>query len=114
MAFNHISFDTGLPHGRLLRDMLNVNENADDRLADVRDMLVQMLSGDGSSDSHYAEIVKRCGVADYDVTQGAASAGQLTAAHNLFIQVDTAFAKRTGSVSGVQSARDQMYSQLRG
>lgn len=118
---NHIHFDAATQYGALLRSALTVNEQADEKLADVRDMLIQMLDGDGSADSHYGTIVRRLHVAaageePYTSTQGAPSAGQLAKAHALFLEIDSAYSKTSGngSVDNVRAARDQLFNKLRG
>lgn len=115
MAFNHIHFNQNAQYGARLRNMLTLAESADDQLADVRDLLVQMIDGDGSQISQFDEVVKRFGFETYDVsTGGAVTDPQRTAARNAWLEIDSVYAKRTGSVSGVQAARDQMYNKLRG
>lgn len=116
MAFNHISFNRNTPHGAKLRSMLDTNERADDELADMRNVMVQMLDGDGSQDIHYSEIAKRFGVADYDQTQGTPDPAQLAKAKELFLEVDTVYGKSSGdgTVNNVRASRDQLFNKLRG
>lgn len=115
MAFAHIHFNQLSQYGQRLRNMLNLCELADDQLADVRDLILQMIDGDGSSIAHFDEVVKRFGFESYDVTTGGAvNDTQRTAARNAWLEIDSVYAKRTGSVSGVQAARDQMFNKLRG
>ena len=114
---NHIHFDAGTQYGAKLRQMLHVNEQADDVIADVRDMMVQMLDGDGSQNVHYAEITKRFGFGDYDVsTGGAPTDAQNAKARAAFQEIDSAYSKTSGngSVSNVRAARDQLFAKLRG
>jgi hypothetical protein len=116
MAFNHINFNPGTKHGALLRQMLTLMEQGDDLLADLRDVIVQMRDGaDNPGDpANYAEVTKRFGFGDYDVsTGGAPTAAQNAKARAAFLEIDSVFNKRTGSVSGVQAARDQLYAFLR-
>lgn len=112
----HIHFDQGTQYGALLRDMLRTNERADDLMADVRDMLIQMRDGDGSQNSHYANVVKRLKFADYDSTAGEPSDAQCAVARACFEELDSAFSKTSGNgtVSNVRAARDQLYAKLRG
>lgn len=104
MAYAHIFFQNNTQYGRLLRQMLNANETADDQLQDVRDVMVQMRDGDGSQDVHYARIQEKFGF-DTDATARAA-----------FEEIDSAFSKTSGngSVSNVRAARDQLFAKLRG
>lgn len=110
MAFNHISFNKGTAHGAKLRSMLDTNESGDDQLTDQRNVMVQMLDGDGSQDAHFAEIVKRFGVADFDSTQGDPNAAQLAKAHEMFQEIDTVYQQTIG----ISAARNQLYNKLRG
>lgn len=116
MAFNHISFNPNMTHGRLLRSLLTSVETSDDQFADVRDAMIQMRSGDGSSDAHYDEVVRRFGFQDYDSTQGTPNATQLAKARAAFEELDSAYSKTSGngSVSNVQAARAQFVAKLRG
>ena len=116
MAFAHISFNRNTQYGAMLRAMLDTNESADDRLLDVRDVMIQMRDGDGSQNVHYAEVVKRFGFADYDPTQGAPTDAQNAKARAAFEEMDSAFSKTSGngSVSNVRAARDQLFAKLRG
>ena len=104
MAFNHCFFNDALPHGRMLRRMLNQSEDADDEFTDVRDVMIQMRDGDGSQDSHYTEVTARFGFTS-DARSRAA-----------FEELDSAYSKTSGngSVSNVRAARDQLYAKLRG
>lgn len=104
MAFNHIFFNSSLlPYGPMLRRALDLNEQADDQLRDIRDCMVQMIDGDGSQNIHYAELTKRFGFADD------------AAAHAAFLEIDSAFSKTSadGNVSNVRAARDQLFNKLR-
>jgi hypothetical protein len=116
MAFAHIHFDQSTQYGALVRAMLRANESADDQLLDVRDLLIQMRDGDGSQNIHYANVVKRLKVADYDPTQGAPTDPQNAVARALFEEIDSAFSKTSGngSVTNVRAARDQLYAKTRG
>jgi hypothetical protein len=101
---NHIPYNPQTQYGRLLFDMLNFNENADLKMARVRDVMVQMLEGDGSADAHYSTIKTRFGF-ETDAK-----------AHEAFSEVDSAFSKTSGNgaVSNVRAARDQLFAKLRG
>jgi hypothetical protein len=110
MAFNHIHFNDQTNYGRTLRRMLSMMEESDDLIADVRDVIIQMRSGDGSSDSHYDEVADKFGVA-----AGGGDAAN-TKARALFEELDSAYSKTSGngSVSNVRAARDQLFARLRG
>lgn len=101
---NHIHFDASLPHGRILRHALVMNEQADDLLADVVSMMTAMLEGDGSLDTHYTEIMSRFAFA---------STAKARAAYD---ELQSAYSKTSGngSVSNARAARDQMFAYLRG
>lgn len=116
MAFNFIQFNPGSQYGRLLRSMLDANESADDQMADVRDVMIQMRSGDGSSNVHYDEVVRRFGFSDYDPTQGTPTDAQNAKARAAFEELDSAFSKTSGNgaVTNVRAARDQFFAKLRG
>ena len=88
----------------MLRRLLNKAEESDDEFADVRDMMIQMRSGDGSQDAHYAEVTSRFGFTD-DAKARAA-----------FEELDSAYSKTSGngSVENVRAARDQLFAKLRG
>lgn len=115
MAVAHIFFDENSQYGRKLRNCLNLMESGDDQQVDVRDFMIQMRDGDGSQNSHYAELVKRLGVLGYAPVQGDPSAEQLAAARSLFEEFDSAFSKTSGNgaVSNVRAARDQVFAKLR-
>ena len=104
MAFAHISFNDQLPHGRMLRRLLNQAEESDDQFTDVRDVMVQMRDGDGSQAAHYAEVTARFGFATD------------AKAKEAFEELDSAYSKTSGngSVSNVRAARDQFFAKLRG
>ena len=61
MAFSHLHFNDQAQYGRLLRRALNMSEEADEALKDIRDLMIQMRDGDGSQDAHYAELTSRFG-----------------------------------------------------
>lgn len=107
---DHVHFDSTTPYGRLLRGMLGTNENADTQLADVRNMMVTMLSGPANEAKSFGELVKRFGFGDYTATQGDPTQEQLDLALAAFTQVDTVF---NNTLSG-KLGRDQLYNQLRG
>lgn len=104
MAFQHIHFNDQTQYGRQLRRMLQLMEESDDLIADVRDMMIQMRDGDGSQDVHYAELTSRFGFV---------SDAQSRAA---FEELDSAYSKTSGNgtVDTVRAARDQLYAKLRG
>lgn len=116
MAFNHISFSQSTVHGARLRSLLIMLEQGDDLMADVRDVMIQMRDGDGSQNVHYAEVTKRFGFGDYDVTTGGAPTdAQNAKAKAAFDELDSAYSKTSGngSVSNVRAARDQLFAKLR-
>ena len=104
MAFNHIHFNDQTQYGRQLRRMLQLMEEGDDLMRDVRDCMIQMRDGDGSVATHYAEVTTRYGFVNDDQAKAA------------FDELDSAFAKTSGdgSVTNVRAARDQLYAKLRG
>ena len=104
MAFNHVHFNDQTAYGRMLRRALQLNEEGDDLLRDVRAVMIQMRDGDGSSDDHYAEVTSRFGFASNAKARAA------------FEELDSAFSKTSGdgAVSNVRAARDQLYDKLRG
>lgn len=104
MAFNHIHFDSDLPHGRILRNALNMNEQADDLLADVVSLMTAMLDGDGSLDLHYLEIQSRFGFPS--TAKAHAAVNELNSAHSK--------TSGNGSVTNSRAARDQLFAYLRG
>lgn len=117
MAFQHIYFNQGTQYGAKLRAVLNKLEQSDDEFADMRDVMVQMRDGDGSQNVHYAEVTKRFGFGDYDVTTGGAPTdAQNAKARAAFEEMDSAYSKTSGngSVSNVRAARDQLFAKLRG
>lgn len=103
MAAAHIYFNDATAYGRQLRRMLQTNEQADDLMADLRDVMIQMRDSDGSQDAHYAEITSRFGFQS-DAKARAA-----------FEELDSAYSKTSGngSVSNVRAARDQLFAKLR-
>ena len=104
MAFAHLHFNDQLQYGRQLRRMLQLSEEADDLMKDVRDVMIQMRDGDGSQAAHYAEVTSKFGFAS-DAKAKAA-----------FDELDSAYSKTSGdgSVSNVRAARDQLFAKLRG
>jgi len=116
MAFNHISFNQGTQYGAKLRQLLNILEQGDDLFTDVRDVIVQMRDGDGTSNDHYAEVTKKFGFGDYDVTTGGdPTDAQNAKARAAFEELDSAYSKTSGngSVSDVRAARDQLFARMR-
>lgn len=104
MAFQHIHFDDQTQYGRKLRRVLNMMEESDDLMRDVRDVMIQMRDGDGSQAAHYAEVKTRFGF----TTDAKAK--------EAFDELDSAYSKTSGdgSVSNVRAARDQLFAKLRG
>jgi len=104
MAFAHLHFNDSLQYGRHLRRALQLSEEADDLLKDVRDIFIQMKDGDGSEASHFTEVTTRFGFVS-DASSKAA-----------FEELDSAYSKTSGdgSVSNVRAARDQLFAKLRG
>lgn len=104
MAFAHIHFDDQTQYGRKLRRLLQLMEEGDDAMTDVRDMMIQMRDGDGSQDVHYAEVTTRFGFTND------------TKSREAFLELDSAYSKTSGnaSVDNVRAARDQLFAKLRG
>lgn len=104
MAFAHLHFNDQTQYGRSLRRMLNMSEESDDLMKDVRDVMIQMRDGDGSQSTHYAEVTARFGFVDDAASKAA------------FDELDSAFSKTSGdgSVSNVRAARDQLFARMRG
>jgi hypothetical protein len=104
VAFNHIHFNDQTQYGRLLRRMLQMSEEADDLMKDVRDVMIQMRDGDGTDAAHYAEVTSRFGFVSN------------IKAKEAFDELDSAYSKTSGdgSVSFVRAARDQLFAKLRG
>ena len=101
----HIYFDKNASAYALqLRKLLNSMEEMDDLFTDIRDAMIQMRTGDGSSEAHYSTVRVRFGFSS-DVDAKAA-----------FEELDSAYSKTSGdgSVSNVRAARDQLYAKLRG
>lgn len=99
----HIYFDDQTVYGRKLRRALQLMEESDDLLADVRDVMIQMREADGSQDAHYADVATRFG---FETSAKARSA---------FLELDSAYSKTSGngSVDNVRAARDQFFAKLR-
>lgn len=106
MAFQHIHFNDQTQYGRLLRRALQMSEEADDLLTDVRDVMIQMRDGaDNAADNtNYAEIASKFGFASN------------TKAREAFLELDSAYFKTSGNgqVDNVRAARDQLFAKLRG
>lgn len=99
----HIYFNDTTKYGAMLRRMLAMMEQGDDQFTDVRGVMIQMLTGDGSQDAHYDVIATRFGF-------------QSTAdAHAAFSELDSAYSKTSGNgaVTDVRAARDQVVNRLR-
>lgn len=117
MAFAHIYFTQSTQYGSKLRQLLDLMEQGDDLMTDVRDVMVQMRDGDGTQNVHYAEVTKKFGFGDYDVTTGGIPTdAQNAKARAAFEELDSAYSKTSGngSVTNVRAARDQFYAKLRG
>ena len=105
MAFDYIYFNDQTIHGRMLRRALNLSEEADDTLNDVRNVIIRMCEGgDTSSAANFGEVVSRFGFADTAKAKAA------------FDELDSAYSKTSGNgaVSNVRAARDQLFDKLRG
>jgi hypothetical protein len=104
MASSYVFFDQSTQFGRQLRDLLSSAEHSDHLFTQVRDVMLQMRDGDGTSAVHYAEVTTRFG---FETDAKAKSA---------FEELDAAYAKTSGdgSVTNVRSARDQLFAKLRG
>jgi len=106
MAFQHIHFNDQSQYGRLLRRALQMSEEADDLLTDVRDLMIQMRDGadNAADDTNYAELATRFGFVSN------------TKAREAFLELDSAYSKTSGNgqVDNVRAARDQLYAKLRG
>lgn len=117
MAFNYIHFNQGTQHGGKLRRLLDLMEQGDDLMTDVRDVMIQMRDGDGTQNVHYAEVTRRFGFGDYDVSTGLEPTDEQNAkARAAFEELDSAYSKTSGNgtVSNVRAARDQLFAKLRG
>lgn len=117
MAFAHIHFNKNTQYGAKLSTFLTRMEVALDDFADVRDLVLQMIDGDGSDISHFDEVVKRFGFSDYDVmTNNVPTDAQRTVARNAWLEMDSAYSKISGngSVSNVNAALLQLFAKLRG
>ena len=104
MAFAHIHFNDQAAYGRMLRRMLQMSEESDDLMKDVRDVMIQMRDGDGTQAAHYAEVTAKFGFASD------------AKAREAFLELDSAYSKTSGDgqVSNVRAARDQLFAKLRG
>jgi len=102
--FAHIFFNDQTNYGRMLRRTLQMMEESDDLIKDVRDVMIQMRDGDGSDEAHYAEVTSRFGFTSNAKAKAA------------FEELDSAYSKTSGdgSVSNVRAARDQLFAKLRG
>ena len=104
MAAAHLSFDDrDNKYGEMLRRMLDLSEQGDDLMADVRDVMIQMRDGDGSQAAHYAIVTTAFGFPTDAISKAA------------FEELDSAYSKTSGngSVSNVRAARDQLYNKMR-
>src|SRR5678815_3197267 len=104
MAYAHILFNKNTTYGAMLRRVLDLMEQGDDQMTDVRDVLIQMRDGDGSQAVHYARATNLFGFDSDAMTKAA------------FDELDSAYSKTSGngSVTNVRAARDQLYAKLRG
>lgn len=84
-------------HGKFLQRVVSSVSDDDRWFKDLMAMMVQMLDGDGSQDSHYATIVTRFGFPDNGT------------AHAAYNELQSCYSKISGdgSVSSVRAARDQ-------
>jgi len=117
MAFSHIHFNKSTQYGSKLANCLALLERGDDEFTDARELILQMIDGDGSNISHFDEVVRRFGFGDYDVTtQNPPTDAQKTVARNAWLEIESAYSKTSGngSVTDVRAARDQLFAKLRG
>jgi hypothetical protein len=99
----HLYFDDTTRYGRILRNVLSTIETSDDLFTDVRDVMIQMRTGDGTDAAHYAVVATRFG---FQNNADAKSA---------FEEIDSAYSKTSGNtpVSDVRAAREQLLARLR-
>lgn len=104
MAYAHVLFNRATQYGAKLRNLLDMMEQSDDLMTDVRDVMIQMRDGDGSQAIHYARVTTLFG---FDNDQSSKAA---------FDELDSAYSKTStnNSVANVRAARDQLYAKLRG
>ena len=117
MAFSHLHFNRSTQYGAKLRSFLDNFERALEDFSDARDLMIQMIDGDGSAISHFDELVRRFGFGNYDVTtQGAPTDAQRTVAKAAYDEMQSAYSKVSGngSVSNVNAALLQLFAKLRG
>jgi len=105
-AFSHIYFNDQTQYGRQLRRTLQMMEESDTALKNLRDVMIQMREGADNPEDHtnYAEITSRFGF-----TSNAK-------AREAFLELDSCYSKTSGngSVDNVRAARDQFFAKLRG
>jgi hypothetical protein len=103
MAFTKIHFNEALPHGRLLRSTLTSMENGHDGLNDLMAALALMIDGDGSSETHFDEIMTRLGT-----TSTASAKALYDELASLRFKLNT-----DSSVTDVLAAINQAFAKLR-
>lgn len=105
MAFPHNHFNDQLPHGRVLRRMLNQAEESDDSMPDILQTMVLMCEGsDPSQEANFTEVTARYGFASNAKSKSA------------YDELASAWSKTSGngSVTDSRAARDQLFAKLRG
>lgn len=112
MAFAYLYFGNGTEHGNLLRTALTQLEKSRLQLFDskntlfsVRDVMLQMRDGDGSSAAHYAEVTARFAFTS-DANSKAAFDEIASACGHLGTTSDTQ--------STILAALDQLFAKMRG
>ena len=103
MASDNIFFDQQSTHGRLLRQGLSQLETGLDTLNNVLENLPHMIDGDGTSVTHFNEVVTRYGFAD------------TTAAKAAWDELNSMMAKLNTdtSVTSVNAAMLQAFAKMR-
>lgn len=103
MATTNIYFNEASQYGRLVRRGLDQLENGVEQLNDVLANMVHMIDGDGSSATHFTEVVTRYGFAD------------TTAAKAAWDELNSLMAKLNtdASVSSVNAAMLQAFAKMR-
>lgn len=103
MALDHILFNDGLPHGRILRNALTQLENGLDSLDDCIKAIQHMIDGDGTSATHFTYVQQRFSFAD------------TTAAKAAWDELNSLYAKLTTNVSvaDVNAALLQAFAKFR-
>lgn len=103
MAANFIEFDRATEIGRQLARGLQMVKEGRDILVGVRDAMIQMRDGDGTSAIHYNVLTSEAGYVANDYADGDA------AAKASFDELDSLLSKLNtdNSVSSVKAAMDQ-------